>query len=182
MECDPISLNERLKYERTIVEGKEIGCIRKNDLAVYFADGSFCDQNGVGVDAKDNELTDRAHLLEVLYQVCLNGEFQCVDTGDDTWLYTLTLDEAGMKEVAYAAAPEMENLPVTLASGSIQLAIKSSSITELDCSCTGGLDALADTAPVTVSAKMDFTHNSGSEVPNAVKNQLIPERMEENGK
>jgi hypothetical protein len=119
--------------------------------------------------------------VEILYKVCLNGEFKCVDTGNDTWLYTLTLDEDAMKEVAYAASPEMENLPVTLNSGSIQLMVKGDSITELDCNCTGGLDRLAETAPVTVSAKMSFTHNSGSEIPSAVQNQLIQERTEENG-
>lgn len=182
VECSPISLNESIKYERTLVEGEKIGCIRKNDLAVYFANGSFCDQNGVSLNAEDSELTDRAHLIEVLYQVCLNGEFKCADTGNDTWLYTLTLDEAAMKEVAYAAAPKMQTLPVTLTSGSIQITVENTSITELDLSCTGGLDAVTEKAPVTVSAKMSFTHNSGSEVPSAVKNQLIQERTEENGK
>jgi hypothetical protein len=179
--CSPISLNESMKYERTIVDGQGISCIRKNDLIVYFANGSFCDQNGLRLNAQDNELIDRAHLLEVLYQVCLNGEFKCADTGNDTWLYTLTLDEAAMKEVAYAAAPQMENLPAILNSGSIQIMVKGTSLTELDCNCTGGLEALAETVPVTVSAKMSFTHNSGSEVPNAVQDQLIQERMEKNG-
>ena len=47
-----------------------------------------------------------------------------------------------------------------LTSGSVQIVVKDTSITELDCSCTGGLDALAETEPVTVSAKMIFTHNS----------------------
>lgn len=182
VECSPISLNENMKYERTMVDGEKIGCIRKNDLAVYFADGIFCDQSGVRLSAQDNELTDRAHLLEVLYQVCLNGEFNCADTGNNTWLYTLALDEEAMKQVAYAAAPEMENLPVTLISGSVQIVVKDTSITELDCSCTGGLDALAETEPVTVSAKMIFSHNSGTEAPSAVKNQLMQERTEENGK
>ena len=86
-----------------------------------------------------------------------------------------------MKSVAYAAAPEMEKLPVTLTSGSVQIMIKGSNITEIDFSCTGGLSVLAGTAPVTVSVKMGFTHNSNTEVPNAVKNQLIQERTEENG-
>ena len=181
VECSPISLHESLRYERTFVDGEKIGCIRKKDLAVYFADGSFCDQNGVPLNEKDNALTDRAHLLEVLYQICLNGEFKCADTGSDTWLYTLTLDEEAMKAVAYAAAPEMENLPVTLNSGSIQIMVKEASITELDCSCAGGLDVLAETAPVTVSAKMSVAQNGGSEVPGAVKDQLIQERTEENG-
>lgn len=182
VECGSISLNESLKYEHTIIEGEKIRCIRKNDLAVYFANGSFCDQNGVRLNEQDNELTDRAHLIEVLYQVCLNGEFKCVDTGNDTWLYTLTMDESAMKAVAYAAVPEMELLPVKLTSGSIQVTVKDASVTGLDCICTGGLEALAEKAPVTVSAKMAFTHNSSSEVPGAVKNQLIQERTEENGK
>ena len=134
------------------------------------------------LNEQDNELTDRAHLLEVLYQVCLNGEFKCADTGNNTWIYTLTLDESAMKEVAYAAAPEMETLSVTLTAGSIQIMVKDTSITELDCSCTGGLDALAKTEPVTVSAKMSFIHNSGMEIPSVVKNQLIQKGMEENGK
>lgn len=182
VECSPISLNESMKYERTMVEGEKIGCIRKKDLAVYFANGSFCDQNGVLLNEQDNELTDRAHLLEVLYQVCLNGDFKCADTGNNTWIYTLTLDQNAMKEVAYAAAPEMETLPVTLASGSVQIMVKGTSITEFDYSCTGSLDALEETAPVTVSLQMSFTHNSKAEVPSAVKNQLMQEGTEENGK
>lgn len=181
VECSPISLNENIKFERTIIDGEKIGCIRKKELAVYFADGNFCDQNGAVIDAKDNALADRKRLIEALYQICMNGEFKCTDTGNDTWLYTLTLDEDAMKSVAYAAAPEMEKLPVTLTAGSVQIMIKGSNITEIDFSCTGGLNALADTAPVTVSVRMGFTHNSGTEVPNAVKNQLIQERTEENG-
>ena len=178
VECGPLSLNEEMKYERAILDDEKIGCIRKNNLAVYFANGKFCDQNGVLLNAKDGGLADRVHLLEVLYQVCLNGDFKCMDTGDDTRLYTLTLDEEAMKEIAYAAEPEMKTLPVKLTSGNIQLMVKGTSIAELDCSCTGGIDALAETAPVTVSVKMSFTHNSGAQVPSAVKNQLIQERTE----
>lgn len=181
VECDPISLHESVKYERSLVEGQAISCIRKNDLAVYVSGDRFCDQNGVVLDAQDNELIDRVHLLEVLYQICLNGEFKCVDTGNDTWLYTLTLDEAAMKEVAYAAAPDIESLPVTLTSGSIQIMVKGDSMTELDVSCIGGLDGLAEAAPVTVSTKMSFIHNRGSQVPSAVKDQLIEERRENRG-
>lgn len=93
VECSPISLNENIKFERTIIDGEKIGCIRKKELAVYFADGNFCDQNGAVIDVKDNALADRKRLIEALYQICMNGEFKCTDTGNDTWLYTLILDE-----------------------------------------------------------------------------------------
>ena len=75
--------------------------------------------------------------LEALKQICLNGEFDCTDTGNDTWLYTLTLDENAMKTVAYAASPEMESLPVTLSSGSVQITMSGTTIKEIDCACTG---------------------------------------------
>ena len=38
-----------------------------------------------------------------------------------------------------------------------------------NCSYTGGVDEPVETAPVTVSAKMSFTHNSSSKIPSAVK-------------
>ena len=106
-------------------------------------------------------------------QICMNGEFECTDTGNGTWLYTLMLDEGAMKEIAYAAAPEMESIPVTLTSGSVQITLSDSAIKMIECSCTGGLEPLDEALPATVSAKLTFTHNSEVEVPSAVKNQLI---------
>lgn len=182
VECNPISLNEQFQFERIIVEGEKIGCIRQNDHTVYFADGSFCDQYGTGLNAQDDDLAIRARLFEALYQLCLNGEFKCADTGNDTWIYTQTLDEDAMKKVSYAAAPEIENIPITLTSGSIQIMVKGTSILELDCICTGGLDSLAETDPVTVSVKLNFLHNSEAEIPVAVKTRLLQGKTAENGK
>lgn len=179
--CGSISLDESMKYGQAVTEDTTISFVRKDDLAVYFSDGTFCDQNGVLLSQQDNTLADRAHLLEVLKQICLNGEFDCTDTGNSTWLYTLTLDEDAMKAIAYAAAPEMESLPVTLASGSVQITVNGSEIREIECSCTGGLEALEKAAPVTVSVKVIFAHNSQFDVPLAVKDRLIEERMKENG-
>lgn len=179
--CGPILLNENMKYGQALTDGTKIGCVRRDDLAVYFADGCFCDQNGVLLTEQDNELTDRAHLLEVLKQICLNGEFDCTDTGNSTWLYTLTLDESAMKTVAYAAAPEMKSLPVTLSSGSIQITVSGTAMKEIDCTCTGNLNLPENTAPVAVSAKLAFTHNRALDVPDAVKDQLIQERMSDHG-
>lgn len=181
VECGPISLNESMKYGQALTDGTKIGCVRRDDLAVYFADGRFCDQNGVLLTEQDNELTDRAHLLEVLKQICLNGEFDCTDTGNSTWLYTLALDESAMKTVAYAAAPELESLPVTLSSGSVQITVSDAALKELDCTCTGNLSLPEDAAPAAVSAKLAFTHNRAFDVPDAVKDQLIQERMADNG-
>lgn len=182
VECGPISLNENIKYGQALVEGNSISFVRKDDLAVYFGEGTFCDQNGVPLAKQDNTLTDRVYLLEILKQICLNGEFGCTDTGNSTWLYTLTLDEDTMKEIAYAASPEMKLLPVTLSSGSVQITASSTAIKEINCACTGNMTALEGTSPVTVSVKLMFAPDSNFEVPTAVKDQLIQEGMKDNGK
>lgn len=182
VECGPVSLHGKMKYGQALVDGSKISCVRKDDLSVYFSEGRFCDQNGVLLTAEDNELTHYARLLEVLKQICLNGEFDCTDTGNNTWIYTLTLDESGMKAVAYAAAPELESLPVTLSAGSVQVRVSGNRIQEISCTCSGGVDGLEDAAPGTVSVKLDFAHNGSFDVPHAVKEQLVPKEVEESGK
>lgn len=179
--CGPISWDEEMKYGQTLVDGTKISCVRREDAAVYFSSGRFCDQNGVLLTGQDSSLVDRARFLEVLKQICLNGEFGCTETGGDTWLYTLQLDADAMKNVAYAAAPEMEGMPVTLSSGSVQIAVSGSAIKEIDCACTGGLDGLEEQAPVTVSARLAFAHNREMEVPQAVQDQLMQQGRTDNG-
>lgn len=177
VECGPLSLSEDLKYGQTLVEDSAVGFVRKDDLAVYFAQGVFCDQNGVLLAEPDDALIQRARLLEVLKQICLNGEFDCTGTGNDTWLYTLALDADAMQQIAEAAAPEMASMPGVLSSGSVLVTVSGAGIREIDCSCTGGLDAV----PATVAVKLAFEHGSGFEVPRAVTESLMQGRMENDG-
>ena len=176
-DCGPISLDEDLDYEQFRIQDQKIGCIRKNELAVYCSDGVFCDQHGTLLSEQDTELADRTRLLDILRQICLNGTFEFTDTGNDSCLYTMALDEAAMEQVACAAVPEIESMLVSLTSGSIQLTVQQGAITDLRCSCTGTLAA----APVTITVQAKFTHNSGLELPNAVRVQLCQEGTEEYG-
>lgn len=179
VDCGPLNLDETLKYEQTFVEDQKIGCVRSGDLAVYFANGQFCGPGGAMLTEAESALAQRIDLLQVLYQICLNGSFDCVDTGNGSWLYTLTLDQDAMKQVALAAAPDMESQPVTLTEGSVQILVKDGSIASIRCACTGGLEGLEQALPVTVSAKLSYTTGSGFEVPAAVQEQLTGK--EENG-
>lgn len=112
-------------------------------------------------------------MLAALGRICENGEFACADTGNDTWLYTMTMDEEGMWDTACAAVPDIASMPVTMRSGSVQILVKDGSLTEVSCSCTGGLDGAAESAPVTVEVKMTLTPDRSFEVPNAVKGRLL---------
>ena len=78
-----------------------------------------------------------------------------------------------MESVAYTVSPELESMPVTLSSGSVQIYLTDGELTEIRCSCSGGLDGLAETAPVTVSAQWRVTSRSVPELPGAVRDKLI---------
>ena len=87
-----------------------------------------------------------------------------------------------MESIAYTVSPEMESMPVTLTSGSIQIYLEKAALTEIRCNCTGGLSGLAETDPVTVSAQWRITDHSVPELPGLVKDKLMKERTEgENG-
>ena len=180
VDCGPLTLDETLKYQQAFVEDTKIGCVRSGNLAVYFADGQFCGADGTVLNQDQSDLARRLDLLEVLHQICLNGTFTCTDTGNDSWLYTLTLDEDAMRQVALAAAPELEDQPVTLTEGSVQIMVKGSSISEIRCECTGGLEGLEEAVPATVSVGLTYTEESGWDIPTAVQNQLTGKEETEN--
>lgn len=75
----------------------------------------------------------------------------------------------------------MESMDVTLKEGNIQITVTDTVVTEITCSCTGGLDALADAAPVTVSADLVFDHESKAEIPDAVMEQFKGKGVEKDG-
>ena len=165
-----LSLDETIRYAQTFVDGRKITCIRMGDLSIYGSGGIFCDASGARLTEAETGLAHRIHLLEVLHQICLNGTFDCVETGNDTWLYTLTLDKAAMEKILIAAAPDAEFLSGVLTSGSVQLRLKDGAISEIDCGCTGGPDAQA-----AFSVKLVLTQTEGFEVPAAVLAQLCEE-------
>lgn len=173
VECGSISFRNEMRYGQALADGQKIRCLRKDGLSVYFSNGVFCDQSGMLVAGEENEVSDGARLLAALGRICENGEFACADTGNDTWLYTMTLDEEGMWDTACAAAPDIASMPVTMRSGSVQILVKDGSLTEVSCSCTGGLDGAEESAPVTVEMKMTLTPDRSFEVPNAVKGRLL---------
>lgn len=172
VECGTLSLEEEVRYQQATVQGHRIGSMRKDDLTVYVLEGKLCTPGGVLLSAEESGLVGRLELLQALRQICLYGDFACVSTGEDGWLYTLTLDEEAIDAVVRAAEPDLENLPVDFRSGSVQIEVRDAAIAELECSCTGALNALEQEIPAEVSVRMAFASDRGLEVPDAVVTRL----------
>lgn len=172
-ECGPLSLKNEVRYEQEFEDRQKISCIRKNDLAVYFTDDAVCNKDGLGLSLEEKQIADSTELLDMLYQICLNGEFSCMNTGNNSYLYTLSLEEETMRSLAYTILPEMETMDISLNSGSVQVTVTDETITDIRVDCTGDIAGILSEASVSVSVDMIFMESSGFTIPEAVKNALM---------
>ncbi len=92
-DCGPLVLRDTLQYDRRTVDGQDFTAVRKGALSLYFSGDKLCDAEG-HVLTTDDALASQARLLQLAYQLVLNGTAACTQTGG-TDTYTLTLDEAG---------------------------------------------------------------------------------------
>lgn len=161
---DGISLQEQWKYEHTAEEGQKIGCLRQNDTVLYFSDGIFCDGNGIIQNQEGSALAAKSGLLELFYQICLKGDFDCMDTGNGTWLYTISLDGTDVQDLADAVSKELGIAQEDY--GNVQIIVKDGTIARIYCECT-------DSAEDTFSVELVFSEKTGFEVPAAVKELLL---------
>lgn len=155
-DCGPVILEDSFALYRWESGGTRIGSIQKNGFQLYFTDTAVCDQNGGVIQEGDAEAVEAAKLLDVAYQFCLNAEMDCVPSGAG-YIYTASLDGAGMEAVAYAVAPETEDLDVTFTSGSIQAFILDDELQYISFDCAGTVRVALVSAGVSIGARIDFS-------------------------
>ncbi|MGN0405978.1 MAG: hypothetical protein ACI4F1_12190 [Bariatricus sp.] len=172
-DCGPLTLNDTLDYYRWNCEGTKISSIQKNGFAFYLTDEKICNQNGDTLMENEVSGADAAKLLDLAYQICLNAEFTCSEDNGE-YIYSVSLDQKGMKAVAYAIASEAEGMDITFDSGSIQIVIRNDKIKSIVISTGGNVQVLVAGADVAFEAKIDFKEESDPvELPETVKNTLV---------
>ncbi|MGM9614907.1 MAG: GLUG motif-containing protein, partial [Oscillospiraceae bacterium] len=171
-DCGPVALEETLDFYRWDCEGVRIASIQNSGYALYFTDSAICGRDGSAVQTADAPTIEAARLLDIAYQTCLNAELDCQESGG-SYLYTLSLDEDGIKSVAYAIAPALEGMDMLFDSGSLQVSIRDGEIRELTFSCSGRVQVVLASAEAAVSARLTFTQGTEeSAIPEAVKDAL----------
>ncbi|MGN0298006.1 MAG: hypothetical protein ACI4C1_02285 [Lachnospiraceae bacterium] len=171
-DCGPVTLNDHLDYYRWNDNGMQISSIQKNGYALYFTDTTICNQNGKIILAADAANIEAAKLLDIAYEACLNATLECREENGQ-YIYSLSLDEEGMKTVVYAIAPEAEKMDITFDSGSIQVVVGDDQIQSVNISCGGNVQIVLSSADVVFEAKMEFKQDVvPTELPEAVKKTL----------
>ena len=151
-DCGPVALNRTVQYDRQVFDGQSVSCIRSGALSLYVSGGRICDAGGYSADVSAASLADSAQLVSFCCELLMDGTASCVRSGDG-FIYTLSLDESGMAQLAAAIAPGSKEQAINFSSGSIEASVAGSgAIRQIDVQLTGSLHlALAD-APASFSA------------------------------
>lgn len=171
-DCGPIVLNESFDFYHWKNEGTPINSLQKNGYAVYFTDEAVCDSNGNVILDSERGTVEAAKLLDIAYEICMNAGLESSETAEGT-IYSVTLDENGMKEVTYAIVPEAKSLDIGFTGGSIQAIVREGKLQNLLISCSGKLEVLLSEADVKIGAELQFTGEEVTEtIPEPVKTSL----------
>lgn len=86
-DCGPLVLRDTLQYDRRTVAGQDFTAVRKGALSLYFSGDKLCDVEG-HVLTTDDALASQAQLLQLAYQLVLNGTAACTQTRRHRYLYS----------------------------------------------------------------------------------------------
>lgn len=168
-DCGPLVLRDTLQYDRRTVDGQDFTAVRKGALSLYFSGDKLCDAEG-HVLTTDDALASQAQLLQLAYQLVLNGTAACTQTGG-TDTYTLTLDEAGAAEFAAAIAPDIQSQHVAFTGGRITMEVQDTQLCSVRITCSGSISVALTEASASLSADIRFVSRNYP-FPRAVLNAL----------
>ena len=120
-------------------------------------------------DAKS--LTGTARLLDVVYLVCQNGDFESTDDGG-VYRYRVTIDSRSMDDLLAVLAPDAQDLDIDFTDSSVEVTIEDDVVTKLSISCGGSVKVLLTQASASVDAEITFTDAQMPEVPDSVLSAL----------
>ena len=168
-DCGPLVLRDTLQYDRRTVDGQDFTAVRKGALSLYFSGDKLCDAEG-HVLTTDDALASQAQLLQLAYQLVLNGTAACTQTGG-TDTYTLTLDEAGAAEFAAAIAPDIQSQHVAFTGGRVTMEVQDTQLCSVRITCSGSISVALTETNASLSADIRFVSRNYP-FPRAVLNAL----------
>lgn len=168
-DCGPLVLRDTLQYDRRTVDGQDFTAVRKGALSLYLSGDKLCDAEGHVLTTGD-ALASQAQLLQLAYQLVLNGTAACTQTGG-TDTYTLTLDEAGAAEFAAAIAPDIQSQHIAFTGGRVTMEVQDTQLRSVRITCSGSISVALTEANASLSADIRFVSRNYP-FPRAVLNAL----------
>ena len=119
-------------------------------------------------------MAESAELLDFVYQLCLNSNFGCMETGG-SYVYTIMLDAEGARNVANTVVPETKNMDIEYGTSSVQITVTKDEIAGIRLVCDGSLEVLHLDTPISVAGEIWFETDGALDdfsIPKAVLEAL----------
>ena len=170
-DCGAVLLDEELEYLRADVQGTVIRGVRSGPAGVYFTAETACTADGAVLADRKGILPDAASVWELAGELIRNGDLACRTTGGRS-VYTLTLDDARMRSVMEAAAPQTSELNVSFSSGTLRVVVDDGRIADMEFNCLGSVRVVLVDVDAVVSARIIPRENAMVRIPPAVRSVL----------
>ena len=162
--CGPLLLDESLTWQRTRAYAKELSCVSRGSMALYFTEDAACTARGVKTATVDSGYRAPEKLVRLAYQAFLLGEADCVSITDG-WRYSVTLSADEMADFAAAIAPETQALGVVPTEGTVRLELRDDAITALSVQCKGTMRVVRTDISAAVSGRLTFDRDAAFPAP-----------------
>lgn len=171
-DCGPLSVQDRFVFYQWKLDDNQIWGAEKQEQTLYFTKDAICNVEGRTVSADAAKGLDAVKVLDVAYRCFSKTNFQCRET-EGISVYTVTLDQDGMKQVADAMLPQAGEMDISFDKGSIQMVISQEQIQSVRVTCGGTAKIIAANVDVQFSADIRFRNDSSAPaLPDAVKDAL----------
>lgn len=154
-DCGPVVADQSLDFYAGQSGKKQIYCISKNGVSLYWSGERVVRQDGTGASEEERQLADTAQLLDILYLACQRSETSKTrQNGTET--YTVQLDGETMNTLSAAIAPETSGLNVAFDSGSLTVCVAQGELRSISFRCTGGVRVVVLDTAATLAGSIEF--------------------------
>ncbi|MGM9589084.1 MAG: hypothetical protein ACI3V0_02790 [Faecousia sp.] len=171
-DCGPLGIQDCFQFYQWKLDDNLIWGAEKQGKILYFTKDAVCNGEGRTVSADEAKGLDAVKALDIAYRSFSSADFQCREA-EDSYLYTVTLAQDGMKQIVDALFPQAGEMEISYGKGSIQLVICQEQIQSIQVTCGGSVKVISAQAEVQFCADIRFQDESAAPVlPDAVKDAL----------
>ena len=102
-----------------------------------------------------SNINDIKHIPDIIYEVCLNGEFSCYKFGN-SYEFTLALNEETIAKIVELIAPEIKTQAVNLTNGELEVIVEQNEIASFKITIDGKIDVVLSEVDASVCAEFVF--------------------------
>ena len=132
-----------------------------------------CNSDGREIYVHSEDALDVSMLTDILYKAFKNAQFECRQE-DSGSIYTVTLQQDGMKELGETILPKTQSMDISYDKGSIQLSVQDGQFQSAHIVCGGSTKAPVLSTDVQLELDIVLEDDSVKPIlPDAVKSVLI---------